>query len=158
MNYDENLNIIKENIGIVFDDFNFHGILNVKELDQVFKRIYKKWDASLYDDYINYFDLPKSQNIGTFSKGMKMKLSVIIALAKRPKLLIMDEATTGLDVGARKDILDLLLEFIQDEEHTVFFSSHITNDLEKIADRLNIKSIDDINYEKRRTENEFKNK
>jgi len=136
MDYSKNSMIIKENIGVVFDDFNFHDILNVKELDNIFKRLYSKWDAILYNNYVNSFGLPKNQNIGTFSKGMKMKLGVIIALAQKPKLLIMDEATTGLDVGARNDILDLLLEFIQDEEHTVFFSSHITNDLEKIADYI----------------------
>lgn len=136
MDYNKNSNFIKENIGVVFDDFNFHDILNVKELNEIFKRIYKKWDSNLYNNYTNFFSLPENQNIGTFSKGMKMKLAVIIALAQKPKLLIMDEATTGLDVGARDDILDLLLEFIQDEEHTVFFSSHITNDLEKIADYI----------------------
>ena len=136
MDYDKNSNFIKQNVGVVFDDFNFHDILNVKELDQIFKQTYGKWDSVLYNNYINSFGLAKNQNIGTFSKGMKMKLAVIIALAQKPKLLIMDEATTGLDVGARNDILDLLLEFIQDEEHTVFFSSHITNDLEKIADYI----------------------
>lgn len=136
MDYEKNSDLIKQNVGVVFDDFNFHDILNVKELDQIFKQIYGKWDSVLYNNYINSFRLAKDQNVGTFSKGMKMKLAVIIALAQKPKLLIMDEATTGLDVGARNDILDLLLEFIQDEGHTVFFSSHITNDLEKIADYI----------------------
>ena len=125
---------VKEEIGVVFDECNFHEVFTTDNIDKMFSRVYKSWDSNLYREYLQRFKLLSNKPIGSFSKGMKMKLSIICALAHKPKLLILDEATTGLDPVVRDEILDLLLEFIQDEEHSVFFSSHITSDIQKIAD------------------------
>lgn len=125
---------IKNDIGIVFDECNFHEIFTTKHIGKILSGIYTSWDDTLYQYYLEKFNLPFKKPIGSFSKGMKMKLSITCAIAHKPKLLILDEATTGLDPVSRDEILDLFLEFIQDEEHSIFFSSHITSDIEKIAD------------------------
>lgn len=125
---------IKSDIGVVFDECNFHEVFNAKDIEKVLSGVYSAWDNTLYYEYLKRFHLPVDKPIGSFSKGMKMKLSIICALAHKPKLLILDEATTGLDPVVREEILDLFLEFIQDEEHSLFFSSHIISDIEKIAD------------------------
>lgn len=125
---------VKEKIGVVFDECNFHDVFNVTQVEKILNGVYKSWDSSLYRHYLEKFKIPPKKQIGSFSKGMKMKLSIICAMAHRPKLLILDEATTGLDPVVRDGILDMFLEFIQDEECSVFFSSHITSDIQKIAD------------------------
>lgn len=125
---------VKENIGVVFDECNFHDVFTANNIEKILSKVYHSWDSNLYHQYLKRFKLPVNKVIGSFSKGMKMKLSIICALAHRPKLLILDEATTGLDPVVRDEILDLFLEFIQDEEHSIFFSSHITSDIQKIAD------------------------
>ncbi len=124
----------REDIGIVFDECPFHDVFTAANLEKMLSGIYRSWDSALYRQYLQRFRLPENQPVGSFSKGMKMKLSILCALAHRPKLLILDEATTGLDPVVRDEILDLFLEFIQDEEHSIFFSSHITSDIQKIAD------------------------
>ena len=103
-------------------------------MGKIFSGIYPTWDDGLYHKYLKQFRLPTDKPIGSFSKGMKMKLSIICAMAHKPKLLILDEATTGLDPVVRDEVLDLFLDFVQDENHSVLFSSHITSDIEKIAD------------------------
>ncbi|MDE6892111.1 MAG: ABC transporter ATP-binding protein [Lachnospiraceae bacterium] len=125
---------VRENIGIVFDNCNFHDIFTARDMEKILSGVYKSWDGALYRQYLDRFQIPFTKTIGSFSKGMKMKLSIICAMAHRPKLLILDEATTGLDPVVRDEILDLFLEFIQDEERSIFFSSHITSDIQKIAD------------------------
>lgn len=125
---------VRENIGVVFDECCFHDVFNTSDIEKILSRVYKSWDGSLYRQYLKKFQIPEKKQIGTFSKGMKMKLSIICAMAHKPKLLILDEATTGLDPVVRDEILDLFLEFIQDEECSVLFSSHITSDIQKIAD------------------------
>lgn len=125
---------VKEDIGVVFDECNFHDVFNVSDIEKILSGVYKSWDSSLYREYLKKFKIPEKKQIGSFSKGMKMKLSIICAMAHKPKLLILDEATTGLDPVMRDEILDLFLEFIQDEECSIFFSSHITSDIQKIAD------------------------
>lgn len=125
---------VKEDIGVVFDECNFHDVFNVSDIEKILSGVYKSWDRNLYRQYLNKFKIPERKQIGSFSKGMKMKLSIICAMAHKPKLLILDEATTGLDPVVRDEMLDLFLEFIQDEECSVFFSSHITSDIQKIAD------------------------
>lgn len=125
---------VKENIGVVFDECNFHDVFNVSDIEKILSGVYKSWDSSLYRQYLKKFKIPERKQIGSFSKGMKMKLSIICAMAHKPKLLILDEATTGLDPVVRDEMLDLFLEFIQDEECSIFFSSHITSDIQKIAD------------------------
>lgn len=125
---------VREDIGVVFDECNFHDVLNVSDIEKILSGVYKSWDGGLYRQYLKKFKIPDRKQIGAFSKGMKMKLSIICAMAHKPKLLILDEATTGLDPVVRDEMLDLFLEFIQDEECSIFFSSHITSDIQKIAD------------------------
>lgn len=125
---------VKEQIGVVFDECNFHDVLNTSDIEKILSGVYQSWDSSLYRQYLQKFKIPEKKQIGSFSKGMKMKLSIICAMAHRPKLLILDEATTGLDPVVRDEMLDMFLEFIQDEECSIFFSSHITSDIQKIAD------------------------
>lgn len=127
-------NSIKKEIGIVFDECNFHDCFTANNIEKIFSGIYRTWDKELFIMYMKRFNIPLSKPIGSYSKGMKMKLSIICAMAHRPKLLILDEATTGLDPVVRDEILDMFLDFIQDEEHSIFFSSHIITDIEKIAD------------------------
>ena len=131
---DHTITAIKENIGVVFDECNFHDVFTATDIEKILKGVFKTWDSNLYQEYLQKFKIPTKKKIGAFSKGMKMKLSILCAMAHRPKLLVLDEATTGLDPVARDEVLDLFLEFIQDEDCSVFFSSHITSDIEKIAD------------------------
>ncbi len=128
------ISAVKEDIGVVFDECNFHDVFNVSDIEKILSGVYKSWDSSLYRQYLKKFKIPERKQIGSFSKGMKMKLSIICAMAHKPKLLILDEATTGLDPVVRDEMLDLFLDFIQDEECSIFFSSHITSDIQKIAD------------------------
>lgn len=119
----------KENIGVVFDECKFHSVLNAKDIAQILSGSYKTWDMNLFEEYMKRLDVPLNKSIGQLSKGMKMKLSIICALSHRPQILILDEATTGLDPVVRDEILDIFLEFIQDEEHSILFSTHITSDI-----------------------------
>lgn len=127
---------IKEDIGVVFDQNFFYEGITAKDIDQILKNTYKNWDSKLFYQYCKDWELPENQPMKKLSKGMKMKVSIASALAHHPKLLILDEATSGLDPISRNDILDIFLDFMQDENHSIFFSSHITSDLEKIADRI----------------------
>ena len=127
---------LKEDIGVVFDGINFYETLTAAKVGKISQTAYKQWDDRLYREYLNRFQLPTDKEIKTFSKGMKMKLCIAVALSHRPKLLILDEATSGLDPVMRDDILDVFLEFVQDEEHSIMISSHITTDLEKVADSI----------------------
>ncbi|MDD4565686.1 MAG: ABC transporter ATP-binding protein [Eubacteriales bacterium] len=127
---------IKSDIGVVLDECYFHENIKPKHISRIMARIYKNWDESLFYSYIDQFRLPGNKTTKEFSRGMKLKLSIATALSHHPKLLILDEATSGLDPVVRNEILDLFLEFIQDENHSILFSSHITSDLEKIADYI----------------------
>lgn len=132
---DDNVEI-RENIGVVYDGDNFPGYLSAEQLSNIMSGIFKHWDDTLFQNYIKSFRLSKKQKIKTYSKGMTMKLALAVALSHHPKLLILDEATSGLDPVMRDEILDVLLEFVGDEEHSILLSSHITSDLEKIADYI----------------------
>lgn len=127
---------IKQRIGIVFDESHFPDQLKAKDINTMMKNIYQNWDTPLFNQYLKQFKLPENQIIKELSRGMKMKLSLATALAHHPKLLILDEPTSGLDPIVRNEILDIFLDFIQDEEHSILISSHITSDLEKIADYI----------------------
>ena len=127
---------IKEQIGVVFDGSNYPEILSPRKLNRVMKNIYRTWDEQVYLRLLKQFSLPSDKQIKQFSKGMKMKLAISAALSHHSRLLILDEATSGLDPVVRDDILDMLLDFVQDEEHSILVSSHITSDLEKIADYI----------------------
>lgn len=127
---------LKEDIGVVMDQCCLPQSLNVKELGSVFSSMYKQWDKQAYADYIVRFSLPTNKQIKEFSNGMKRKLEIACALSHNAKLLIFDEATTGLDPVVRDEILEILQGFMEDETHTIFMSSHITSDLEKICDYI----------------------
>ena len=126
----------REEIGVVFDGSNYPEILSPRKLNRIMKNIYRTWDEMAYFRLLGQFSLPPEKRIKQFSKGMKMKLAISAALSHHPKLLILDEATSGLDPVIRDDILDMLLDFVQDETHSILLSSHITSDLEKIADYI----------------------
>lgn len=127
---------IKENLAVVFDELPLHDTLNVKNINIIMRDIFKKWNEKTFFEYIERFGLPVKKKTGQFSKGMKMKLQIAIALSHDAKLLVMDEATTGLDPVVRSEILDIFLEYLQDENNSILMSSHITSDLEKIADSV----------------------
>ncbi|MGL5316438.1 MAG: ABC transporter ATP-binding protein [Peptostreptococcaceae bacterium] len=126
----------KEQIGVVFDDSCFPEELNITHIEKILKKIYKTWNSETFNKYVNKFSLPKNKVVKQFSKGMKMKLSIAAALSHDTKILILDEATSGLDPVAREEILDVFWDFVQDESHTVLISSHILSDLEKICDYI----------------------
>ena len=127
---------IKQDIGVVLDDSFLSEYLNILDINRIMKNIYKKWDEKLYFDYIEKFKLSKNKLIKEFSSGMKMKLKIATSLSHHPKLLILDEPTSGLDPIARNDILDIFQEFIKNGENSILVSSHITSDLEHIADYI----------------------
>lgn len=127
---------VRENIGVVFDGTNFSEELTPRKLNKVLKGIYRSWDEDYFFDLLNKLSLPAAKKIKSFSKGMKAKLSLAAAFAHHPKLLILDEATSGLDPIVRDGILDMFLDFVQDEENSILVSSHITSDLEKVADYI----------------------
>ena len=129
-------NTIKEDIGVVLDNMFFPEILTPKDINIVMKDIYKKWDEELFKKYLNDFGLNINKQIKTMSKGMRKKLEIATSLSHHPKILILDEPTSGLDPVVRNEVLDIFLEFIQDEEHTILLSTHITSDLEHIADKI----------------------
>ena len=129
-------NEIKEQIGVVFDGNNYPEIFSTRKLNRVMKDIYHSWEEHTFLNLLKKFSLPTDKPIKQFSKGMKMKLAIAVALSHNSKLRILDEATSGLDPVIRDDILDILLDFAQDETHSILISSHITTDLEKIADYI----------------------
>lgn len=127
---------IKQEIGVVFDECHFSDLLRPDDLGKILSSIYRKWDPAYYRQLLERFSLPSRAEIKSFSRGMKMKLSFCCAAAHHPRLLLLDEATGGLDPVARSELLDLLLEMIQDEDRSVLLSSHITSDLERICDTV----------------------
>lgn len=127
---------MREEIGVVYDGDNFPAYWTAAQLSQVMAGLYSRWDSSLFQKYLEEFDLPLRQKIKHYSRGMTMKLAIAAALSHHPKLLILDEATSGLDPIMRDEMLDVFLGFVQEEDHSILLSSHITGDLEKIADYI----------------------
>jgi len=127
---------MRNEIGVVFDGNNFYDTLTPRKIGNIMAKVYSNWDMSCFEEYLKRFQLPVSKEIKQFSKGMKMKFTIAVALSHNPRLLILDEATSGLDPIVRDEVLDIFLDFVQDETHAVLVSSHITSDLEKIADYI----------------------
>ncbi len=127
---------VKEKIGAVFDEMPFPKELNAKQLNKVLAGIFTCWDDDMFRSYMERFGLPLNKKIGSFSRGMQMRLSFAAALSHAPQLLVLDEPTGGIDPVMRSELLDLLLEFMQDETHSILISTHITSDLEHIADYI----------------------
>ena len=127
---------IKEDIGVVLDNMFFPELLSAKDINSIMRDTFKNWDCELYFKYLKDFDIPSDKQIKSLSKGMRKKLEIATALSHHPKLLILDEPTSGLDPVIRSEVLDIFLQFIQDEEHTVLLSTHITSDLEHITDHI----------------------
>ena len=123
-------------IGTVLADCSFPEEMNVSMAEKVFSGLYKNWDREKFFGYTEKFGLPLKKKIKTFSTGMKMRLEIAVALSHNARLLILDEVTNGLDPAARMDVLDMLMDFIQDERCSVLISSHIVGDLEKICDYI----------------------
>lgn len=134
-NITDNLNV-KEKIGFVYDENYFYEELTLLETKKFVAPFYSKWDDSLFNHYMEQFELPSKKKIKELSKGMKLKFSLALALSHHPQLLIMDEPTSGLDPVFRSELLDILREYISAEEGSILFSTHITSDLEKIADYI----------------------
>ena len=127
---------IKQRIGFVYDDGVFYEHLTLREMKKIVKLSYQNWDDELFQSYIQSFQLPLNKKLSTFSKGMMMKASLAIALSHHAELIIMDEPTSGLDPIFRRELLDILHDLMQDGEKTIFFSTHITTDLDRIADYI----------------------
>ena len=125
---------LKNDIGIVLDEANFPTVLTPKMICRVMESTYKNWNSTQYFDYVRRFALPEDKKFKDFSRGMKMKLAIAAALSHNAKLLVLDEATGGLDPLVRDEILDILNDFTRDEEHSILMSSHIVSDIEKICD------------------------
>lgn len=127
---------LREDIGLVFDEMGFHEFLTAKQINTIMKNVYKNWDEAMYFDYLKRFSLPSKKACGSFSRGMRMKLQIATALSHGAKLLIMDEPTSGLDPIVRNEMLQIFREYVVKEDHTILLSSHITGDLEKLADEV----------------------
>ncbi len=126
----------KQDIGVVLDEAHFPDVLTAEKIETIMKYTYINWDSELFYSYTDKLNLPINKPLADFSRGMKMKFSLAVALSHKAKLLILDEPTSGLDPFVRESILDILNEFTRDEENSILISSHIVSDLEKICDYI----------------------
>lgn len=127
---------LREDIGVVFDEMGFHEFMTGKDINIMMKNIYKNWDEEIFFEYLKKFSLPSKKPCGDFSRGMRMKLQIAVAMSHHAKLLIMDEPTSGLDPIVRSEIIQIFRDYVDEEDHSILLSSHITSDLEKIADEV----------------------
>lgn len=127
---------IKQRIGFVYDENYYYDFLSLQEMKNIIAPCYRNWDEALYQQYLKRFELPARKKIKDLSRGMKMKFSLALALSHKAELILMDEPTSGLDPVFRSELLEILQNEIQDENRAILFSSHITSDLERIADYI----------------------
>lgn len=127
---------LREDIGVVFDEMGFHEFMTGKDINIMMKNIYKNWNEDTFFEYLRRFSFPLKKPCGDFSRGMQMKLQIAVALSHKARLLIMDEPTSGLDPIVRNEMLQIFQEYVIEEDHTILLSSHITGDLEKLADEV----------------------
>ncbi len=132
----EDVASIKEDIGTVMDDVGFPGCVNAVQVEKIMRNIYKNWDAKMFDDYLKKLDIPAKKPFSDFSRGTRMKLGFAACMCHSPKILLLDEATGGLDPVVRDEVVTIIKEFASDGHHSVLMSSHIVSDLEKICDRI----------------------
>lgn len=136
LDYQESDAKIKEDVGVVLDDMFFPEVILVKDISEIMKSTFVNWDTHLFFEYLSDFKIDEKMKIKSLSKGMRKKVEIASALAHKPKLLILDEPTSGLDPIMRNELLEIFLKFVSDDEHTILLSTHITSDLEHIADRI----------------------
>lgn len=129
---------IKQQIGVVFDESHYYEAVSVQKNHDLFCPFYRDWDEPRYRRLISHFRLPENRKVGELSKGMKMQFALAMALSHNARLLIMDEPTSGLDPLMRRDMLDILQETIRDGQRSVLFSTHITSDLDRVADYITL--------------------
>lgn len=135
-NAEEAMPLLKEDIGVVMDETGLPGELRAKQIGNIMRYAYKNWDEALYEEYLRKLAIPEKKRFKEYSRGMKMKLGIAIALSHHPRLLILDEATSGLDPVIRDEVVDMFYDFTRDEEHAILISSHIVSDLEKLCDYI----------------------
>lgn len=144
---------LREKIGVVFDDISFNEVLTPRQVEKISATSYKNWDSKFYRDFLKKYNIPLDKKISSLSKGMKMKLQCALALSHQPNFLILDEVTSGLDPISKEDLLEILFDFIQNDENSILISSHDINELEKLSDyilfisngkKIFFKSKDDI--------------
>lgn len=133
---EDNLKLTKEDIGVVMDEVGIPECLTIKQVGKVMKHTFQHWDDTEYTRLVEKFSLPDNKQFKEFSRGMKMKLGIAIALSHNSKLLILDEATSGLDPVIRDEILEIFNNFTRNENHAILISSHIVSDLEKLCDYI----------------------
>ena len=132
----DNIKLTKEDIGVVMDEVGIPECLTVKQVGNIMKHTFQNWDEAEYACLVQKLALPEKKQFKEFSRGMKMKLGIAIALSHNAKLLILDEATSGLDPVVRDEVVEMFSDFTRDESHSILISSHIVSDLEKLCDYI----------------------
>lgn len=132
----DKIEFAKEDIGVVLDEMGISGCLTAKQVGNIMNHTFGNWDSQAYAEYLRKLSVPENKKFKDFSRGMKMKLGIAVAMSHHAKLLILDEATNGLDPVVRDEVIDMFNEFTRDENHSVLMSSHIVSDLEKVCDYI----------------------